>query len=301
MDGKKKPMRKSTIKMENFDIEKIKNYRKEKKDVKKLSKNYYLIQMDANNSSNNRKPPSSDLLLDNYDYETAVKYDKRHFWRIFYICILNKKNIVNIVLFKTPLDIKCLRICLFIFTYSCDLAFNTIFYTNDNISDRYHYQGEDLLLFSLVNNIVISLTSLLTGIVLANVFQHLIDSRNSYEDVFRIEEKKMRKLKNYKVSEKTKLKIANKIRQISKKLKFKIVIFIIIEFSIMLFFYYFVTAFCEVYKKTQISWLFDFFSSFLLSLLGEIFLSLLLTVLYTISINYKIKFIYTITIFFYNL
>ena len=111
----------------------------------------------------------------------------------------------------------------------------------------------------------------------------------------------MRKLKNYKVSEKTKLKIANKIRQISKKLKFQIVIFIIIEFSIMLFFYYFVTAFCEVYKKTQISWLFDFFSSFLLSLLGEICLSLLLTVLYTISINYKIKFIYTITIFFYNL
>ena len=141
----------------------------------------------------------------------------------------------------------------------------------------------------------------MSGIILANVFQHLISSRKSYEDVFRIEEKKMRKLKNYKISQKTKGKISAKIEHISKILRLKIVIFIIFEFSIMLFFYYFVTAFCAVYNKTQKSWLLDFFSSFLMSLLGEICLSLLLTVLYTISISYKIKIIYTITLFFYNL
>ena len=129
----------------------------------------------------------------------------------------------------------------------------------------------------------------------------MIGSRKSYEDVFRIEEKKMRKLKNYRVSEKTKVKISDKIGHITKILTIKIVIFIIFEFSIMLFFYYFVTAFCAVYKKTQISWLADFFSSFLMSILGEICLSLLLTVLYIISITYKIKIIYTITLFFYNL
>ena len=126
----------------------------------------------------------------------------------------------------------------------------------------------------------------------------MIGSRKSYEDVFRIEEKKMRKLKNYRVSEKTKVKISDKIGHITKILTIKIVIFIIFEFSIMLFFYYFVTAFCAVYKKTQISWLADFFSSFLMSILGEICLSLLLTVLYIISITYKIKIIYTITLFF---
>ena len=293
MNRKKNRLRKSTI-----NVEKIKNYKKEKN--KLASKNYFLIHIDANNSSKN-KPPNSEILLDNYDYETAIKYEKRHFWRIFFICMLNKENIINIILYKTPLDVNSLRICLFIFTYSCDLAFNTIFYTNDNISDRYHYEGEDLLLFSLVNNIVISLTSFLTGIILTNVFQHLIDSRNSYEEVFRIEEKKMRKLKTYKVSEKTKSKIFDKIGHISTILKIKIVVFIILEFSIMLFFYYFVTAFCEVYKKTQISWLVDFFSSFLISLFGEICLSLLLTVLYIISINYKIKIVYTITLFIYNL
>ena len=129
----------------------------------------------------------------------------------------------------------------------------------------------------------------------------MIDSRGSYENIFRKEENKMRKSKNYKVSQRTKLNILDKISHISKILIWKAVAFIVLEFSIMLFFYYFVTAFCEVYKKTQISWLADFFSSFLISLLTEIGISLLLTMLYIISINYKIRFIYNITIFFYNL
>jgi hypothetical protein len=256
--------------------------------------------MDANNTGNKR-PPSSDFLLDNYEYETAIKYDKRQFWRFFYILLLNKENIINIFLFKTPLDIFSLRICLFIFTYSCDLAFNTIFYSNANISDRYHYEGEALLLFSLVNNIVVSVTSFLTSLLLVTVFQHLIDSRKSYENVFRIEEKKMRKLKNYKVNQKTKIEILDKIKRISLILQWKIAAFIIAEFSLMLFFYYFVTAFCEVYKKTQISWLVDFFSSFIMSILSELLVALLLTVLYNVSVNYKIRIVYKITIFLYNL
>ena len=105
-----------------------------------LSPKYYsLIQIDANNSTNN-KPQSSDFLLDNYDYETAILYDKRNFFRIFYICLLAKENIINIIIFKTPLDLRSLRICLFIFSNSCDLAFNTIFYSNQNISEKYHYE-----------------------------------------------------------------------------------------------------------------------------------------------------------------
>ena len=106
-------------------------------------KNYSLIQIDANNGSYKTKPVNSDFLLDNFDFNMAIKNDKRNFWRLFYICILDKENIINIIFFKTPLDLKSLRICLFIFTYSCDLAFNTIFYTNQSISDKYHYQGKN--------------------------------------------------------------------------------------------------------------------------------------------------------------
>ena len=69
----------------------------------------------------------------------------------------------------------------------------------------------------------------------------------------------------------------------------------------MLFFYYFVTAFCEVYKNTQINWLEDFLSSFMLSFAGGIIEALVIAVFYVISLKYKSKFIYKISLFFYNI
>ena len=234
---------------------------------------YFLIQIDANNQTN-IEPPNSNSILDNYEYETAIKYEKRNFFRIFYICLISKQSIINLILFKNPLNLQMLKICLFIFNYSCDLAFNTIFYSNQNISDKYHYEGDNLIYFTFVNNIVQSVTSSMVSFILINLFQYFIDSRRNFESIFREEEKKMRKNRKYKVSRETKSIILNKIRETYSKLKGKIIIFLISEFSLMLFFYYFVTAFCEVYKKTQLSWLSDFFISFLISLLTEVFNSL---------------------------
>ena len=116
------------------------------KSNKNISSKYYsLIHIDANNST--KRSLKSNIILNNYDFKMAVKNDKRSFWRIFYICLLAKENIINIILFKTPLDQKPIRFCLFLFNYSCDLALNTIFYSNENISDKYHYEGNNLLMF----------------------------------------------------------------------------------------------------------------------------------------------------------
>ena len=163
--------------------------------IKLSSKRYSLIHIDANNSSTKKKHLNSDTILDYFDCEDAIHYDKRHFWRLFYISILAKESIINIILFHTPLDLRSMRICNFIFAYSCDLAFNTLFFTNQKISDKYHYKGDNLLLFSLINNIVISVISSLSSIIMVNIFQRLIDSRSSFEDIFRKEKKKWEKIK----------------------------------------------------------------------------------------------------------
>ena len=264
------------------------------------SKYYFLININANNSPN-KKIPNSKIILDNYNYKMAVINDKRSFWRIFYICILAKESIMNIIFFKTPLDLQSIRICLFIFNYSSDLALNTVFYTNKSISDKYHYEGTSVFIFSIVNNLIQSIFSSLISMVLLNSFEHMINSRGDFEDIFKEEENKLRKNNDYKVNKKKKINIILKIRYICLKLKRKIIIFFILEFLIMLFFYYFVTAFCEVYKSTQISWLFDFFGSFWISLLAEIILAWILAIFYYFSIRFKLNLVYKIVIFFYNL
>ena len=91
------------------------------------------------------------------------------------------------------------------------------------------------------------------------------------------------------------------IYDIIKKLKIKILFFIILEVTLLLFFFYFVTAFCEVYQKTQISWLCDSFASFILSFPIEFLLALINASFYKLSLVRKSSLLYKIVMVIYNL
>jgi hypothetical protein len=285
-----------------------KNEGKKKSYKKNIKKNqeknwpgyYFLIQINANNSLND-KPPESKYILDNYNYEQAIKYDKRNFLRILFICLLTKENILNTFFFYSPLELQPLRLSIFIFTYSCDFALNALFYSNQNISDKYHYNGDSLYLFIFVNNMTITVFSTVFSYLLVKSLNYLTNSKESIEQLFRKEEELMRENKNYKVNNNKKKKIYINLLKIYKYMKFKIACFIIIEFVIMVFFFYYITAFCEVYKETQKSWIYDSFISFLLSIPFELLESFFITTLYTLSIKYRFKMIYKIVLFLYNL
>ena len=266
-----------------------------KSDNKKNKIPYYLIQIDADNSSNNEKPPDSNYTLNNYEYETALKYETRTFWRIFYIVILSKDHILNTFILKSPLESQPLRICLLLFSYTSDLALNTLFYFSDNISDKYHYTGNHLFWYTLYNNILISVISTLLSLVLGIILEILTDSKSSIEDDFKEEEKKLREDQNYKVSDERKKEIMEKIHKILKNLKIKMIIFIVIDFIILLFFFYFVTAFCEVYQSTQTSWISDAVVSIIISFPIEMAISLAVTIIYKISLKYECQFLYKLS------
>ena len=194
-----------------------------------------------------------------------------------------------------------IRISLFIFSYSCDMALNALFYFNQKISDKYHYKGESLYLFIFINNMVISIFSTVSSFLLVKSLSFLTNSKNSIEILFREEEQKMRKNKKYKVDYKRKRYIYNNILKVHKFMKIKMLCYIIIEFLILLFFLYFITAFCEVYRETQKSLLLDCFSSFILSILFELIISFFISFLYMLSIKLQLKFLYNIVLFSYRL
>ena len=153
----------------------------EKENIKiNIEKQYFMIQINANNSKNN-KPPESKFYLNNYDFEEALQYDKRTFSSIYYICLLAKENILNLLYIKSPLELTSLRLCLFIFMYSCDLTFNTLFYFNSNISDRYHYEGKSLFWFSLLNNLSITIISSILSFFLSITLEFLTNSKRPKE------------------------------------------------------------------------------------------------------------------------
>ena len=198
------------------------------------------------------------------------------------------------------MELKPIRTCIFIFSFACDFALNALFYLSDNISDRYHYSGSLRELYSLINNITISLASAIISFLLLFFFSSLTQSNTEIEQLFREQEILLKTDKKYKVNKDKKAQIINKIEKIMKCLKFKIVFFIIFELIFILFFFYYVTAFCHVYQKTQISWLLDCISSSVISLFFTILFYYICALLYRLAIKYNKRILYKILMFIYS-
>ncbi len=301
LNKKKKSSKK--VKFSNNNITKNTNPTvKEEKFIrsnKRLKTEFPLILINANNEKSD-DILKSNYILNNFDFEQAVNYDKRPFCRIFYIYLISKENNLNIIFFNPPLELKPIRICVFIFTYACDFALNSLFYLSDNISDKYHYSGAYRELYALVNNLTISISSTLVSFLLLFFFQTLTQSSDKIKDLFQKQELLLKTDKNYKVTEHTKKEIQIKIDSILRCLKIKIICFIILEIIFMLFFFYYVTAFCQVYQSTQVSWILDCLSSYAISLVITIVLSFVCAICYIVSLKYKIKIIYKIITFIYT-
>ena len=228
-----------------------------------------------------------------------MKYDLRSICLIYYIFLLSKQPIFHALLFKSPLEVFYLRLCLLFFIYSSDLALNAFFYLDDKISEKYHY-AKSIFLFAFNNNITVIFLSILVGFIFMIFFKNLYNSTNEIKDIFRKEEQKLIKNKKYNVPEKRKKEIINEIEKILRKMKIKIIILIIIEFILILFFWYYVTAFCHVYNSTQYSWLFDSFLSIISRTVIDFLIPLLFAKLYRISVETNIYCLYKIILFFYS-
>ena len=271
----------------------------EKSNIKNIN-NFNLINIDINLYHHNIYiPPESHIILNNYTFEEAIKYDKRQICLIFYIFILSKQKFFHTFLYRSPIELFSLRLCLFIFIISSDLALNALFYFNDNISKKYRY-SKNIFLFTFSDNITIIILSTFIGFILLNLLGKLSNSTNNIREIFQKEEEKLKHDKKYKINEKRKNEILFEIDLILKKYRIKICILIIIEFIIMIFFWYYVTAFCHVYFATQISWLLDSFLSILSRAIVEFLISLFLAKLYRISIDGEIHCLYKFVMFLYN-
>ena len=265
---------------------------------KEDSDNFGIMKIDLNNIEN-YIPPDSYQTLHNYTFEEAMEYDKRSIFKIFYIYLLSKQIIFHTFLQKNPLELIWLRICLFIFMLSTDLALNSLLYLKDNISKKYHY-ASNLFLFTFTNNITIILLSTLISFIIMSLISKLNNSTNEIRKVFGEYEEKIKKEKKYKINEKDKITIFQKVEKILKILKIKILIFIIIELLLILFYWYFITAFCHVFPNTQFSWLLDTFLSILSRIIIELLFALLFSKLYIISVESNFYSLYRVLLFIYD-
>ena len=295
---KRKNKTKSNSNLPTQDIFSKNIEKNEKNERDSIDLNLININLNDLNSSTSTKK-ASEHILNIYTFDEACKLDYRSIFKIFYIYLLTKQAPFYAFLYRSPLVLFPLRLCLLLFIISSDLALNSIFYFEDKISEKYYF-AQSLFLFAFSNNITVILLSTFVGFILLTLFAKLSNSTNDIREIFKKEEEKIRNNKKYVVTKERKKEIQKEINAILKKYKIKVIIFIILELLLMIFFWYYVTVFCHVYSSTQKSWLWDSFLSMLSRLVIDLLFCLLFAKLYRIGVESKIHCVYKIALFFYS-
>ena len=241
--------KKSQLKLFSPSI--TKQFLKNEKNLKKQSNK--VITFNKNNKSKTKEKNLfihyyNDFELNSLTYPKAIMYDKRTYTQ--YYCSLLKQKHLILFTFISDVDYNLLiiKLSLFIFSFSLYFAVNTLFFRDTTIHKLYETQGNIQFIYSILNIIYSTIISLTITLALK---------------LLALSNKSILKLKSYKNRNKALQESSITI----KELNIKFYIYIIISFIFLIFFWYFVSAFCAVYNNSQLLLIENTLSSFALSLI----------------------------------
>ena len=241
--------------------DKIKNIKFKIYDKTELKKN--ILETDAINKNeiqvnNNKIHNFTDTELDDLNYEEAILYDKRTFMQ-FYWCVLKTNQLIIFTFIPTKdYNLIYVKIALFIISFALFFTINGFFFTDATMHKVYKNNGFFDIISQLPQIFYSSIISSIANILLKNLSL-------SENNILELKSEKILNLSNAK----------KKARQIEKCLKVKLLLFFIISLILMLFFWYFISCFCAVYKNTQIILIKDTGISFGTSMVYPFILSFL--------------------------
>ena len=267
---------------------------------KEVVDNFGIMKINLNEPLSYFFPKESKLTLRNYNYKEAIKYENRSICRLLYIFLLAKQIIFHTFFEKSPLVPFHLKLGLLIFMFSFDVFINALFYTTDNISEKYH-TSKDLFTFTWTTNVIIIVISTAVSLVFISIVIKLNKIDSEIRKIFLKEETKLKKNKNYSLDYPTKMKVFTDVEKVLKYYKIKSIIILTLEFLCILFFWYFVTAFCQVYLYTQGSLALNILIAILIRFVIEVLVCLLLAKLYDFSTHIDFECLYDTILFLYDL
>ena len=185
--------------------------------------------------------------LNTLSYIEAIKCDKRTYCQ-YYMDLLKQNQLILFSFFlRTDYNLKIMKILLFILSFSLYFTINAFFFIDDTMNKISIDNGKYNFILQLPQIIYSSLISSVINIAIRNLA---------------LSEKNILLVKKQKSMKKVK-KTANEILRC---IKIKFIIFFILGIVLMLFFWYYVTCFCAVYKNTQSILIKDTIISFILSM-----------------------------------
>ena len=207
-------------------------------------------------------------------YSKALREDKRNIFQIIKTFVFEKIDILNLITSNEVF--KEIEICQYILSLMIDFFFNTLLYSDEIISQKYHNNGN----LEFIVSLILSLSSNIITAIIIYFLEFLDKLREIFEDICKI-----RKEDEYLFA----------FGKFIKYIKLRISIFILCEIIIMIISFYFINIFCILYSKSQKSLLFNYLSSLLEGLIKSIIVITLIVTTRKIGINCKNIYIFNIS------
>ena len=194
--------------------------------------------------------------LNDLSYELALTYDKRNYWQ-YYISLLKEKHLIIFTFCNSQdYNIFTLKFSLFISSFALYFAVNALFFNDETMHEIYEQNGNAGIISQISNIFYSTIISCFINVVIKKLGL-------SNSDMVII-----KKIPN--PNEALKQSVFLK-----RKLKIKFTLFFTITFILVSFFWYFISAFCAVYKNTQKILIENTISSFGLSFLYPLGLNII--------------------------
>ena len=237
-----------------------------------------------NDTESKESPEFDDEELDDLAYEDALEYDQRSFFRVY--CLTLKNNLLLISVFAniSVFEPFCIKLIAFFLNIATFFVFNAMFFDEEYITNRYKEDGSTGIGYMIENEIPKCIYASLASILVSILITYLSNSRKRFDTLMKKEK-----------DEKTFLAESKKI---IKSMKGKLFTFFIVTIILMGFFWYYVSAFCAVYQKTQTAWIEGTVITFIFSLLLYSFLYLLVVMMRFIGLKCHVSCFYTLSGYF---
>ena len=216
----------------------------------------------------------TDSEIQDMDYKEAIIMDKRSIFRMYWSFLVDSQVILGTFYTENHLNLFVIKLSFLIFTFQLSFFLNSLFYTDDYISDAYHNDG----ILDFFSGLPKAIYSFIATLITTNLLKML---SNSQSELMKITREKS-KYKNYRDIINIKLS----------KLRKKLIVYFILVFSLGIFFIYYVASFCAVYRYSQKYLFIGCLESFGIDSVVGICICIVLALFRFISIKKKIKCFY---------
>jgi len=222
-------------------------------DFSDMASKYSKINSQIDLTNKNRMETKNEVeRLDNFelnrlDFYEAMKLDKRSFLEIYWGFLTREHPILFTFYVCNDYNLIYIKLVRFIFLLTTDMVLNVFFFSDESMHQLYINFGK----YDLIQQI----PQIIYSIIISRIFEIFLCYLS-------LTDKPIYQIKN--------LMLNNSLIQMRFKykcIKIKLIIFFIFAVIFMLFYWYVVSAFCVVYKNTQISFIKDWIFSLILGML----------------------------------